>query len=508
MAADGALALPAEREDEQALADEDALADRTAEQVFGGEDNARRTTELIERFVASWEQHKHEKSPTEWLREEFQRHPGIWATEAEIVSTANEVVAGVEQADEAKASLQDHLEQGKSKASWLASSIERGAAAAGASNVGEYAHRIDEALKNANDGMRDTLTTRGGAVNMARNLDGFIAEQHHVNTFNGDAAARGSPLHAEALGGQGKNSADILVKDANDKVVRRYQAKFGGDADATKALFDKGDYRGQRKLVPSGQEGDIPGSTARIEVDGVRSTELTKEQAKRQQEQAQLEREVKAYKWNDVNRIEVGKMIGKQALYGAATACAFEGISVLGRRLCNSLTGERNRPLSEDMEAFFRSSIKSGASVGAQTAVTGAVVVAARNGWIKGLQRTPAGTIANVVHVGIENAKVLYKLGTGELTAGEALDAMGTTTAAAVGGLVGAGKGATVGAMLGGPVGAVVGGVVGGIAGSEFGEAVWEGGKAIVKTAVSVVKGFAKVGRKVAKALNPLNWFS
>ncbi len=511
MAADGALALPAEREDEQALADGDALADRTAEQVFGGEDNARRTAELIERFVASWERHKHEKSPTEWLREEFQRHPDLWATETDLVSTADEVVAGVEQANEAKASLQNHLEQGKSKASWLASSIERGAAAAGASNVGEYAHRIDEALKNANAGMLETLTTQSGAMNMAPNLDGFIAERHHVNTFNLDAAAKGSPLRAEALGGQGKNSVDIVVKDANDKVVRRYQSKYGQDADATQALFDKGDYRGQRKLVPSGQEGDIPGSTARIEVDGVRSTEIPKEEVKRLQEQAQLEREFRDYKWNDVNRIEVGKMIGKQALYGAAIACAFEGASFLGRRLWNSFTGERNRPLSEDMEAFFKSSIKSGARVGAQTAVTGAVVVAARNGWIKVLQRTPAGTIAGIVHVGIENAKVLYKLATGELTADQALDAMGTTTASAVGGLVGAGKGAAVGSIFG-PVGTIVGGVVGGIAGSKIGEAVWEASKVIVKTAVSVVEdvveGVMEAGKIVLKALNPVNWFA
>ena len=491
---------------------EDALSDRMAEEVFGGEDNARRTADLIERFVASYERHKHEKSPAEWLRDEFRCHPDVWATDAEIVSTADEVVVGVEQAIEAKASLQDHLDRGKSKASWLASSVERGAAAAGASSVGEYAHQVDEALKAANAGMLETLTTQGGAVSMARNLDGFIAEQHHVDTFNLDAAAKGSPLRAEALRGLGKNSVDIVVKDPTGKIVRRYQAKYGEDADATQALFDKGDYRGQRKLVPADQEGDIPGSTTCIEVDGVRSCELSKEEAKRLQEQTQLEQEAKIYEWNDVNRIEVAKSIGKQALVGAATTCAFEGACVLGRRLWNALAGHRNRPLSEDLEAFFESSLKSGARVGAQTAVTGAVVVAARNGWIKALQRTPAGVIAGIVHVGIENAKVLFKLFTGELTAEEALDAMGTTTAAAVGGFVGAGKGATVGALLGGPVGAVVGAVVGGIAGSKIGEAVWEAGKAIVKTAVRVVagivEGVVEVVGGVLKALNPLNWFA
>ena len=502
--------------DRQSELAEGELADRVAEDVFGGEENARRTADLIERFVASWERHKHEKSPAEWLRDELRHYPDVWATDAEIISTANEVVAGVEQAIEAKASLQGHLEQGKSKASWLASSVERGAAAAGAASVGEYAHQIDEALKTANAGMLETLSTQSGAVNMAQNLDGFIAEQHHVDTFNLDAAAKGSPLRAEVLRSQGKNSLDIVVKDANGNVVRRYQAKYGQDAEATQALFDKGDYRGQRKLVPKGQEGDIHGSTARIEVEYVRSKGLSKADAKRlqeqAQEQAQIDQEAKIYEWNEVNRIEVAKSIGKQALLGAAATCAFEGVCVLGRRLWNALTGERNRPLSEDMAAFFESSLKSSARVGAQTAVTGAVVVAARNGWIKALQRTTTGTIAGIVHVGIENAKVLYKLFTGELTAEEALDAMGTTTAAAVGGFVGAGKGAAVGLAVGGPVGAVVGAVVGGIAGSKIGEAVWAAGKAIVKTAVSVVKsvveGAVEVVSGVFRALNPLNWFA
>ena len=503
-------AASAERERQSLRADGDAAADRIAEEVFGGEDNARRTAALIESFVASWEQHKHEKSPAEWLRDEFRRYPHIWASDAEVVSTANEVVASIEQANEAKASLQAHLEQGKSQASWLASSVERGAAAAGASSVGQYAHEIDEALRKANDGMLKTLTTQSGAVNLGPNLDGFIAEQHHANTFNLDAAAKGSPLRAKVLRGQGKNSVDIVVKDANDSIVRRYQSKYGQDADSTRAYFQEGDYRGQRKLVPSGQEGDIPGATDRIEVDGVSSAELSKEEAKHLQEQAQLEQEFETYEWNDVNRIEIAKSIGKQSLLAAAIASAFEGARLLCRRLWNFLTGKPNRPLSEDLEDFFKSSLKSGARVGAQTAVTGAVVVAARNGWIKVLQRTPAGAIAAIVHVAIENAKVLFKLATGELTAEEALDAMGTTTAAAMGAFIGAGKGATVGGLVAGPLGALIGGVVGGIAGSKIGEAVWEAYKVLRKTAAKVVadivEGAVELVGGVLKALNPLNW--
>ena len=492
--------------------DGEALADRTAEDVFGSEDNARNTAGLITSFVTSWERHKHEKPPAVWLADEFRRYPDIWTGEEEIVSTANEVVAGVEQANADKASLHAHLDAGKSKASWLARKIEQGAAAAGAANVGAYAAGIDKALKTANGQMLKTISTGSGAFNMNPNLDGFIAEQHHADTFNLDAAAKGSPLRAEVLGSQGKNSVDIAIKDGDGNIVRRYQAKYGQDAEATRDLFGKGDYRGQRKLVPSDQEGDIPKSAAVIEADGVRSKPLTKDEAKRLQEQAQQEQEIRQYEWNDVNRIEIAKSIGKQALVGAALTCGFQGARILGRRVWNFLRGKENPPASEDLRDFFESSVKSAGHVGVQTAVSGAVVVAAKNGWINSLKHTLVGRIVGIVHVGMENAKVLFKLAKGELNGEEALDAMGTCTASDVGGLVGAGESAAVGFTFGGPVGAVVCGVVGGIAGNKIGEAVYEGGKAIVKTAAKIVKGVfegaMETVKSVGRVLNPLNWFS
>ena len=163
----GELAGPAPERDE-------ALADQTAEDVFGSEDNARSTAGLITSFVSSWERHKHEKSPAVWLANEFRRYPDIWTGEEELVSTANEVVAGVEQANADKASLHAHLDAGKSKASWLARKIEQGAAAAGIVNVGDYAANIEQTLETANSETLETILTRRGTVNMNPNLDGFI----------------------------------------------------------------------------------------------------------------------------------------------------------------------------------------------------------------------------------------------------------------------------------------------------------------------------------------------
>ena len=464
--------------------------------------------------MASWERHKHDKAPEEWLAEELRRLSGIWADEAEAEATAREIVAAVEQANADKASLHAHLNSGKSKASWVAGAIEKGAAAAGATSVGSYAAEIEATLETANEAMLDTVRTQAGAVSMSPNLDGFIAEQHHVDTFNLDAAAKGSPLRARVLGpepGQPfrKNSMDIGIYDGNGKLVGRYQAKYGKDADATLSQLREGDYRGQRKLVPHGQQSDIPGSTDVIEVDGVRSRPLTKAEAKQSQRRAQIEREKRQYDWNDVSRIEIAKSIGKQALVGAALATGFQGARIAARRIWNSIADKDNPPASEDLREFFQSSVGSAGHVGAQVAVSGAAVVAARSGWIGALRNTPAGQIAGIVHVGMENAKVLYKLAKGEMTGEEALDAMGNTTSSAIGGLAGAVKGAALGTVFGGPVGSFVGGVVGGMAGSKIGQAVYEGGKTIVKTAAKVVStvtaGAVDAVKAVGRAFS--DWF-
>lgn len=68
-----------------------------------------------------------------------------------------------------------------------------------------------------------------------------------------DAKANGSNLRAEVLkpdSGYNKAQSMLWYQDENGKIVRRYQSKYGKDDKATGKLFEKGDYRGQRKLVP------------------------------------------------------------------------------------------------------------------------------------------------------------------------------------------------------------------------------------------------------------------
>ena len=475
-------------------------------------DNGEKTAALIGEFLESYETHKDSEQPSIWLESQFRKYPELWKDEEEIRNAAREVVDAIDRANEAKSSLISHLKKGQSQASWLALKIEKGAQASGVTEVGSLAIEIDRAVEEASENALGVITTRGGSINGNKNLDGFIAEQYHVDSFNIDAASKGSSYRAEVCTpgpGEtyGKNSVDILIRDANGKVVRRYQSKYGADAKKTEALFDKGDYRGQGKLVPEGHsEGIQKKSSEVIEIDGVTSKPLAKDGAKEYQRKAQEEQEAKVYDWSDTNRISIAKRIGKQALIGACIASCMQGGRILARRSWNGLTGKENPTVTEDLKEFLASSLSSSTQVGVQVAISGALVIAAKSGWLgKTLKNTPVGRIANIAFVGLENIKILYRLSRGELSAEEALDAMGETTAAAICGLMGAAEGAAIGASIGivfGPigigVGGFVGGVVGGIVGGEVGSAIYEATVAVAKVAVKRLK---RIGSTIGRGL-------
>jgi hypothetical protein len=493
---------------------QEKMANRISEEVFQTEENAEKVAGVISSFLQSYEKHKNEQPLEEWLSAEFKKYPGIWQDEEEIHATARDVIDTITISNRKKASLHAHLEQGKSEASWLAKEIEKGAAASGAVNVGSYAETIERALEQSNANNWSVITRKDGFISQSPNLDGFMAEHHHANTFNIDAAAQGSTYRARVLEPKpgetyGKNSMDIGIYDGNGKLVKRYQAKYGLDAETTADLLNKGDYRGQKALVPEGHGKDIKGSVEVIEIDGVKSKPLAKEAAKERQLHAQQKHEAQQYEWNEVNRIAVAQQIGKQALMGACITAGMQGTRILARRIWNNLTGKTNPSASEDLQEFFASSVKSARHVGVQVAVSGGIVVAVKNGWLGHvLKNTPAGRIAHIVYMGLENAKILYKLSQGELSKEEALNAIGQTTMTTIGAMVGAVKGVALGASLGtvfGPIGSAVGGfvggVVGGIAGSSIGKAVYEGGKALVKTAVNVFRSIASSVSNGLKAM-------
>jgi hypothetical protein len=493
--------------------------------ISQNDENKQKTRETVQSFVQSYSKKEKETRDIAWLEDEFAKYPTIWKDNDERKNTAVIIVECVQSFEKEKHKIAKCQVEGISRASYLKSTIETGAKAQGVTDFGKYASEIDHALDTANADSLKLMYRIDGGINQQLHLDGFIAEQHHVDTFNMESAAQGSPYRAEvlkpALGETyGKNSVDIVIRDGDGKIVRRYQSKYGSDAESTQALFDKGDYRGQRKLVPKDQGKDVQGSTEVIECKGIKSKPMSKEEAKERQRQIQQEQEAKQYEWNDVNGKAIAKNISQKAGISALLAVGFQGARILGRRIWNSFTGKPNNTIEEDAAEFAESAIKSGTSAGLTVAATGGITVAAKSGWLGSmLKGTPVGQIANAVCVGIENAKILYEFATGKLTGEEALNKAGDAACSLVGSLALGGEGAAVGTAIGtvfGPVGTVIGGIagglVGGIAGSTVGHAIWEGSKAIVKTVVNTVKSIASgflegvknIGRGIGNFLNSI----
>jgi len=471
-----------------------AQADQIEPALFGSKQDAEKTTHVIAAFVASCNG-RGEKPLDVWLSDEFRKYPQAWKNEQDLLETARQIIDSTNRFNGSRESLQVHLDQGRSNASWLAGEIEKSAALTGSVHVGHYAGSIDQALADATASARRVVTTQAGHINRNPNLNGLIAEQHHVDTFNIDATTKGSPYRARIVNSRDLNSVDIEVVDGNGQVVGTYQSKYGATAADTHTQLNQGDYGDQQRLVPEGQADKVPRSTEVIEADGARSKPLSKEDAKVLQDNAQKDNESRQYEWKDTNRIDIAKQIGKQALFGAGIAAGLQGARILARRSWNQLNGRENPSVNEDLKAFFDSSLRSTAQTAAQVAVSGAVVVAVKNGWLgAALRNTPAGLITHIACLGLQNAKVLYKLGKGELTQGEALDVIGNTTITTCMAIAGATQGASVGAAIGtvfGPLGTAVGGfaggVAGGIAGSKVGEVIYSAGKTLARTVVKIV---------------------
>ncbi len=485
----------------------ESTADQLEQQLEITEEGKKQTAFVMLSFLRSYLKKPQTQDRTEWLTQAFQKYPDLWKTDTEAREEAQTIVRTIDLYKKKRAELADWKVSGKSRDSWMSRCIEQTAEISGSMSAGEYAGRIEAALETANRANLEQIYTQSGKINMQRNLDGFLAEQHHVNSFNLDAATKNKPYRAEVLlpgkgESYGKNSVDIVIKDTiSGKIVRRYQAKYGADPDKTSKLFEHGDYRGQRRLVPRGQTGEVERSTDIIEIDGCKSKPLSKSDAKRWQSSAQENERVrsKRYRWDNIDKVQAAKAIGKQTMVAGLSTIAFQGIRIAGRRVWNTLTGKKNQSLDKDLQEFVETSIMSGVSAGLTTAVTGGLTIAAKHGFlgatIKGWAK--GNIIASSVCIAIDNFKTLYRYGKGELCKEEVFDAAGDSVATFVSGGKGYGVGSGIGASIGsvlGPVGTVVGGVVGGFVGacvgSRVGHCVYEGVKKMAKGFWNGLKAF------------------
>lgn len=478
------------------------------------EEEAKKFKVIFQRFLTSYKEKAPDTSLEDWLTKQFEAElPEVSEEEAKKLS--RETIASVEQYDKDLEDLQAAAARGKSKEHWLADKLQEASAGVAVTAYGQKLAVANSALQTANEQMHRTILRKDGEISQSLNLDGFIAEQAHVSSFNEVAALKGEPFHAEVCvpdGAYQKNSFDVVIKDTRTgRIVHQYQMKYGADAASTIAMIKRGNYNNQILVVPSDQveavKAAFPGKTVVSHIGGgdipVSSKKLDKETVKQLQKEAQEKGLLPEDNWNSYNTRELAVQLGKNAavagLQGAVIGTGFHLASKL-------FSGEEI-----DGDEVLQTALTTGADAGVKSAAAGALTVAGRgSGPLSKLipAGTAVGTIANIACVAVENIKVLGKVATGELTMAEGLDRMGQTSTAMYCGIACAPGVAAFGAavlswipLIGPVVGGLLGGILGYTAGSEFGETVFNGAKKAVKTGIGMAKRAAgamiSMGRKI-----------
>ncbi len=475
--------------------------------------------QIFRRFIKKYEEDT-DRDTAEWLAEQLQEElPG--RNQEEIREIAEEIQKSVEQYNEDLADLNNSCRQGMTKENWLAEKLQDSAKGMSVNQFGNYLSRIDSVMETANRQMERAVLSMDGEINQNLNLDGFIAEQYHVNSFNANAVLENSPYRARVCVPEegttyGKNSVDIMIDNiqTGDKGIQRYQVKYGKDFDSTRQMLKRGDYHNQRILVPKGQaevlQEEMPTKTITEHLGGdgdvkTKSEPMTKENMKKLQEEVQEAHKIPEQEWGSYTTKQLAVNIGKQAgNAGVKAALLSTGIGLVSKMA----KGEEI-----ESDEVVKTALVTGSDTCVKAAAGGALKVASEKGILSILPPgTPAGTIANIACVGIEDAKILLKVAKGELTMAEAMEQMGRTTVSMYAGLsasvIGAGIGASALSFI--PiVGPIVGGIVGGIAGytagSKFGEKVFEGAKTVFHKGKEVVgkavEGLKSVGNAIKDTL-------
>lgn len=475
--------------------------------------------DALKHFLKSYSAKDSTLSDEEWLAKELHEALPDESDES-IQELSRGILQGVKEWDENVKSLQESVLRGKKESEWLADKLQDAAVGVSVADYGNYLSQIDNVLTANNQALMDTILTQSNTINMNPNLDGFLAEQEIVNSFNREAALVNSPYRAEALKPQlgdtyGKNSVDIVIRDTRKEVqniVRRYQAKFGGDAEKTASYLLGGDYRGQRALVPQGQKQAVENILANAgskqmvsdyieSPDGVRSNSFSKEQVEQHRDRVQDGKNLRQETWTTYNTKALAMQIGKEAAFAGVAGAA------LGTGFYLAEKAWRGEKITAD--DAIEVALTTGADAGVKAAATGALTAVVRRGVISFISKsTSVGILATVASVGIENAKIAGKYVSGEISGKEALDRMARTSVAMTAGIGHSMLGVTYGAAIGSVVpvvGTVVGGFIGGtvgyIAGSKIGNAVYSGVKKVAsvakKVATSAWNGVKSVGRSV-----------
>ena len=393
-----------------------------------------------------------------------------------------------------------------------------------AKSVNNYIDTVNTAIDNANKTLVESVTTKAGTINQNPNLDGFIFEEHHAGTFNIDAAIKQKSYYAEALKPEtgetyGKNSVDLAIKNTG-KNVRKYSAKAYKNAkESAKAFYDKitgYKYKFQSKLVPTDQTGDIANSVDKIKYGDVESKGITKTEIKDIQKDLQSgnKKDILNFK-KDVNTISISKQIGKQAMVNGTMGLGIGMAANIGTKIIQGKEVE--------VEEVIEAGIKTGASMGMATAVAGGIRVAVEKKVIPTVfsRILTNNTIGAIAASSMDIIGIAFKLGSGEISLGQAVKDVGKSVGAAYGAIVASGWGYAGGMAIAGMIGlgtigavgtilgigvAIVAGAVCTVVGSKVAGAIANGIGTVTGAIVDGAVGIVKVGKEVVKSIASGIW--
>lgn len=475
---------------------------------------------MFSKYLQDYKKKPEDMSDKEWLENLFRRELPE-AKEEDIKEDAEDIVTAISDYNENLTSVNAAAKEGISKEKWFAEKLQEASVGMAVNEYGQALQKMDDALYVKNMELDFALrNSSNGQINMCPNLDGFIAENMIAESFNLNANLAGKDYEAVVNTRNTKNSVDVTVYNRSEGTHQRYQLKFGKDAKATIKYIEAGDYN-QRIIVPSEQLEEVreyfkqKGSdriiTDRIEMKEISSKGFTKDEMKQSQIMAQEDGLMPSMDYSHYQTKELAMSIGKNAGVIALQSAAITTGLTIAQKIC---TGEYI-----DKDEMVEIALKTGADTSVKVVSAGTLQVAVRKGLISFIPKaTPAGLIANIACVGIENVKVLMKIASGEISFTKGLDQMGRTTVSMVGGLACMAKGAKIGASLVawipvvGPGLAVVTGFVGGMVGyfggSKIGDAVYETGKKVANVAKNIAKsafnGLKRVGETIIGGVRSL----
>lgn len=481
------------------------------------EQEAKTLKELFAKCLKSYKEKDASVSDRKWLEQLFKREI-LEIKEEEAKNDADEIIKTIKEFDENLRSVNEAAQKGISKESWLADKMQESSVGMAVNEYGQVLQTIDDMLYQQNIGLADALQrSSDGHIKMSPNLDGNIAENMIARTTELSGFLQGKNIKVEVRDVFTKNSVDVRAINLDTGKYQNYQLKFGKDAKATIDLIERGNYNNQQIVVPSEQleevkayfkaKGSSKTITDHIDAWGVKGKKFTKEDMKSLQLAAQEDGMMPRMDYSHYQTKDLAISIGKNASAMALQAATVTtGLNIASK----ILKGEKL-----DADEMIEIAIKTGADTSVKVVTAGTLQVAVRKGIISFIPKvTPAGVIANIACVGIENVKILTKIASGDLSMTKGLDQMGRVTTSMVAGLWGMAKGVAIGAKLtgwipviGAPLAVVtgfIGGMVGYFGGSKFGDTIYDAGKKVAGIAKSVAKstvnGLKSAGRAVASS--------